>query len=214
MSDEEYDSEHLEYNSDDSLECPEDMDMSILPIGIYMHYTQRRKEEDHHNPERLLDHAKELVLLMFSSFSLDEHEKPFMIDEEVPIDDFVERALSQLKEDVVLGRVEVVDEFGGYVEIAEGLVANYRSGMMEDRHNKLSELFKKHGMHGMFKALSEAVPQEEEPDIENKCMVCVERDMVPFPATCQHMAVCAVCAEKLKTCPTCRAHKTTEDDSS
>lgn len=212
-------SNELEYTSDDDgLECPEDMDMTVLPIGIHMHYCQRREEEDHKDPDRLLEHAKELVLLMFSCFSLDEEDKPFRLPDGALVDDFAERALSQLKEDVVLGGVAVPDEFGGYVDIAEGLVANYRSGMMEDRHKHLSELFRKHGMHGMFQALSKAVPQEEEPDIETKCIVCVSEEMIPFPAACGHMVVCGTCLPKLKTCPTCRApnpaYVATEDGSS
>jgi hypothetical protein len=126
MSDEEYDSAHLEYNSDDSLECPEDMDMSALSIGIYTYYIQRRQEDNPRDPERLLVHVRALMLLMMCSLSID---KPFMVDKEILIDDFVERALIQLKEDVVLGQVEVSEEFDKCVEVCERVVTNYRLGV-------------------------------------------------------------------------------------
>lgn len=204
---EEEDDESSDYStecSEDGLECPEDMDMSILPIGIYMHYQERRKTENTKDPDVLIQDVKELVILMFSCFSLDDHDKPFMLEDDVPVDDFVERSLSQLKENIVLGQIAIPDEFASYMQVAEGLVDNYRSGMMEDRHNKLSELFKKHGIHGMFKQLTSLEAQEEEEGLESKCIVCIERDMVAFPGSCAHVVVCLECAQLLDSCPTCR----------
>ena len=54
----------------------------------------------------------------------------------------------------------------------------------------------------------EATSAEEERRVGHKhgpeCIVCFERARTHFGAVCGHMALCAVCADSMTTCPTCR----------
>jgi hypothetical protein len=201
------DTDAYEYDSD-TFDCPEDTDLSVLPLGIYTFYKQKRDEQGDApvDNEMLMDNTKELMILMFSGYVLENHPKPFMLEDGVAIDAFVEREISHLKEKAILSGIALCDSFLEAIEATETLVENYRQGMQQQSHDTMFELFQKHGLQGMFQAITTATAGSSG---SGACITCCEADPVPFPAECKHVVVCAACSLKLDLCPTCRAPRVT-----
>lgn len=178
----------------EELEDETTIDFAVVPTGIRMSYERVPKRTD-----TVQERLEKLILLLFSVHLLDDIS---VLDFDIYT--YVQAEAEGMKESLIgqdLLTCDVEDAFEFIDYVIDHQQAEGRQAMAAE----MLDLFKTHGLHGMYAKVSDMKPS---PPAPNKgCVVCLANEPTcNVSNACKHtLCLCDECHAKLEVCPLCRA---------